>query len=374
MSIRIELFVLFAALCLASSPLTAAASADQRNDATSCVPYTPSSDALVGDARYEALERNYRTRSVVFPSHASDVQLAGELTFPNGHPPRAGMVLVTGSGPQDRDETVEGRKPFLVLSDALTRAGYAVLRYDDRGVGDSTDDYGSATIPNFADDAAGAVDFLQSALSDDSLPVGVIGHSEGGLVALQATRRTAVDFLVLLASPVAPFSEVIFENTRNNLIAQGKASEVVEQQASALRQAIRLIAESDDPKAARPAARAELIAGGLEEKTATAYATAFTTPHWYWVSKHVPMNDIRDFPGPILALYASNDAGINTRLMTATLEAESLPSVEHKVVVCLNHLFQRANASGSADYSESGPVLDGDTIPVLLEWLERYGN
>jgi pimeloyl-ACP methyl ester carboxylesterase len=328
----------------------------------------------VGPARYDAIERDYLKRDVVFPGGAAGVQLAGELTIPSGAAPRAGLILVTGSGPQDRDETVAGRKPFFVLSDALTRAGYAVLRYDDRGVGGSTGSYDAAMIPDFADDAAAAADMLRSALDDDGLPIGIVGHSEGGLVALQAARRTAVDFLVLLASPVAPFSDVIYDKTRSSMLAEGETPDRAEQRANALRRAIRLIGESADPEAARSDARSTLISGGLDGEMAMAYAKAFTTPHWYWVAKHIPMNDVLDFPGPIFALYAADDAGINSELMTGVIEAEALPSVEHRVLDCLNHFFQRANISGSSEYSDAGPVFDGETIPVLVEWLDRQAD
>lgn len=368
---RHEALLFFLALFLTPVTAVAAAPGSSHDGAVECVPWNASSGAAAGDARYDALERDYLARQVVFPSMTAGVQLAGELTLPRDATPKGGLVLVTGSGPQDRDETVEGRKPFLVLSDALTRAGYAVLRFDDRGVGESKGDYKSALIPDFADDARGAVGFLRSVLGEDTGPVGILGHSEGGLVALQAARETPVDFLVLLAVPVAPFSDVIFEKMHNDLLKKGNEPAIAEAQATALRDAIRLIGNSNDPGTAKVDARERLIAGGLDEEMAGAYAQAFTTPHWYWVSKHVPVADIQDFGGPVLALYAAQDEGISTPLMTRTIEAEARTSVEYHVLDCLNHLFQRRNDAGSAAYAQAGPVLDGATIPLLIEWLRK---
>src|SRR4029079_17313111 len=114
---------------------------------------------------------------VTFDSKAKDVKLAGTFTKPKGDGPFPAVALITGSGPQDRDESLMGHKPFLVIADYLTRKGIAVLRYDDRGIGKSTGKFSGATSKDFADDAAGAVDYLRG--RKDVSKIGLMGHSEG---------------------------------------------------------------------------------------------------------------------------------------------------------------------------------------------------
>src|SRR5579871_5690493 len=152
----------------------------------------------------------YRETGVLVENRAAKVTLACTLTEPEGPGPFGGLVLVTGSGPEDRDEAVFGHRPFLVLSDALTRAGVAVLRCDDRGVGRSTGDFAAATTFDFVDDTLAELAELRA--RPEILPhrVGLLGHSEGSLVAaIAATRSKDVAFLVLLAGPALPGDETM---------------------------------------------------------------------------------------------------------------------------------------------------------------------
>ncbi|MGA1401048.1 MAG: alpha/beta hydrolase family protein, partial [Phycisphaerales bacterium] len=174
---------------------------------------------------------DYQVREVEF-RHPHGHRLAGTLTIPEGGSPATpvpGVVLVSGSGPQDRDETIFGHKPFLVLADALTRGGIAVLRYDDRGVGGSGGDFGSATTFEFATDADAATEYLKSVPEVDSSKVGLIGHSEGGLVAPIVARwqreqgdpETMLAFAVMLAGPGVPGDALIRLQMRRLLEASG---------------------------------------------------------------------------------------------------------------------------------------------------------
>lgn len=153
----------------------------------------------------EPKERPYRVETVRFAGGESDLLLEGELTMPYGDGPFSAAVLITGSGPQDRNESVAGHKPFLVLSDHLTRSGYAVLRYDDRGVGQSSGDYSVATAKDFAADAAAVFSWLQRHPKINPSRIGFIGHSEGGYIApLAANSAHDVAFMVFLAGPAKP--------------------------------------------------------------------------------------------------------------------------------------------------------------------------
>ncbi len=167
----------------------------------------------------------YREHEVTYAN--GDVTLAGTLTLPPGPGPFPGAVLVSGSGPQNRDGEIFDHRPFRVLADALTRRGIAVLRSDDRGVGGSTGDLDSVTRVDFAGDARRAVELLRarSEVADDR--VGLIGHSEGGLVAPLAARSSAAAFVVLLAGPGVSGGALLPVQTRRLALRPGRRPGVV---------------------------------------------------------------------------------------------------------------------------------------------------
>ncbi|MEO7995773.1 MAG: alpha/beta fold hydrolase, partial [bacterium] len=155
----------------------------------------------------------YTVEEVTFPSLDTGVTLAGTLTLPaDGAGPYPAVVMVTGSGPQDRDETLFMHKPFAVIADALTRAGIAVLRYDDRGTGESTGVYATGTSADFCEDAAGALAYLGTRAEIDQNHRGILGHSDGGLIApmVAVAHPDDVAFLVLLAAPGLPGSILMY--------------------------------------------------------------------------------------------------------------------------------------------------------------------
>ena len=125
----------------------------------------------------------YSEEEVVVTNAAAGIELAGALTLPRGAGPHPVVVFITGSGPQDRDEAIMGHRPFLVLSDHLTRAGIAVLRCDDRGVGSSTGDFSKATDKDFAGDVLEQIAYLRTRKEMDPKRIGLVGHSEGGIIA-----------------------------------------------------------------------------------------------------------------------------------------------------------------------------------------------
>ena len=145
----------------------------------------------------------YAVEEVTF-SHGEGenrITLAGTLTRPSEGGPHPTAVMITGSGPQDRDETVMGHKPFWIIADDLARAGVAVLRFDDRGTGESTGDFASATSLDFADDVRAALRYLTTRDDVDAKRLGVIGHSEGGLIAPMVATSGPEAELVAFALP-----------------------------------------------------------------------------------------------------------------------------------------------------------------------------
>jgi alpha/beta superfamily hydrolase len=164
----------------------------------------------------------YQVQEVTFENTADGVSLAGTLTIPEGEEQFPAAILISGSGPQDRDETILDHKPFAVLADHLTRHGMAVLRYDDRGVGGSTGRFDAATSEDFARDAEAGFDFLRRHASIDPARVGLIGHSEGGLIApIVAARRPEVAWIALLAGTGVNGREILLSQGERVLRAEG---------------------------------------------------------------------------------------------------------------------------------------------------------
>lgn len=164
----------------------------------------------------------YREEELTFREPAADITLAGTLTLPKGDGPFPAVVLMSGSGPQDRDEALMGHKPFLILADQLTRAGIAVLRYDDRGVGKSTGNFSTATHLDFAADGRAAFEYLKSRPEINSKQVGLLGHSEGSVYVPFVMRESKdVAFVVMLAGVGVPIRELLERQARDIAAASG---------------------------------------------------------------------------------------------------------------------------------------------------------
>ncbi len=169
----------------------------------------------------------YREEEVAVEQKRDRLILSGTLTLPSlatetAKAPYPAVLLVTGSGPQDRDETVAGHRPFLIIADFLTRRGIAVLRVDDRGMGKSTGDFNRADASDFTQDAQACVEYLAARRDIDPKRIGVIGHSEGATVAsILASRCAQVAFIVMLAGPGLPGDELAYSQSAAMLRRRG---------------------------------------------------------------------------------------------------------------------------------------------------------
>lgn len=318
-------------------------------------------------------ERPYVIEAVSFPGGAAGVTLAGELTLPPGEGPFAGVVLITGSGPQDRDETLMEHKPFLVLSDHLTRAGYAVLRYDDRGVAGSTGDFGVATTADFAADAAAALAFLKADPRVDAGRTAYVGHSEGGIVAPLAAGTEPPAAMVLLAGPTRTLAEVALFQTRELMAADGARPAQIEAAVDGLSQALDLMRQGE-PLDQVEARTAELYkAAGLPEGMAKSRAAFTATPWMAWVMDYDPVPALAAFPGPVLALFGSRDlqvsAGENAPAMRTAL---GHPGSQVLVLDGLNHLFQPAVTGSMSEYARIETTIDPAALDAVTGWLDVH--
>jgi pimeloyl-ACP methyl ester carboxylesterase len=320
------------------------------------------------------------------------VTLAATLTTPDGEGPFPGAVLVSGSGPQDRDESLMGHRPFLVLSDYLTRNGIAVLRYDDRGVSESTGDFASATTEDFTQDALAATRFLSA--RPDVGPVGIVGHSEGGLIGpMAADMSEEVAFVVMLAGPGLPGIEILGLQAELIGRAEGTPEEVLEYNREVQDRLFKVLLEEPDVEAAEPRLRAVLekaLAGGPDEVRQAAGETAdpafidaqvrqSNTPWFRFFLTYDPRPTLERVEVPVLALNGEKDlqvpAEVNLSEVRAALERGGNADVTAMMLPTLNHLFQESVTGSVSEYARISQTMSPVALEAIGSWiLKRFGS
>jgi len=326
----------------------------------------------------------YRMEEVTF-AHGN-VTLAGTLTIPEGPGPFPAVVLVSGSGPQDRDETIFGHKPFLVLADHLTRAGVAVLRYDDRGVGASGGDFASATTPDFAEDALTAVRWLGVNKEIDHEAMGIVGHSEGGIVGpMVAAQSLQVKFLVLLAGPTVPGMQLLIEQTRLVAASAGLDPSLVEKVITANTDLYGIAASDVPPPELKPQLKAALARArkdlgpaaasvGLGEANDEAQMAQLSSPWFRWFLRHDPGPVLADLKIPVLGIYGGKDIQVPAPSNTEALRANR-PDADILVFDGLNHLMQHAETGAIGEYGTIEETMSPEVLEKITTWiLNRTGE
>lgn len=317
----------------------------------------------------------YREEEVAFES-APGVRLAGTLTIPQGRGPFPAVVLISGSGPQDRDEALLGHRPFLVLADHLTRQGIAVVRYDDRGVARSSGDFSRAVSADFATDAAAAVAFLRGRAEIDPKRVGLIGHSEGGMVApMVAVKDQEIAFVVLLAGPGAPSRELMAAQRRAVGRVSGASPEVVGRREALLGEIDRVLAETPDWEAAKVEATRLLGAAsaeaGFSAEAAVERNRLLLSPWYRDFIGFDPRPNLRALRMPVLAVNGANDlqvvASVNLPGIREALKDN--PNAEVFELPGLNHLFQTSPTGAPAEYGRIEETFAPAALTRISEWV-----
>lgn len=313
----------------------------------------------------------YRSEPVAFDNPAAPgVRLAGTLTLPEGAGPFPAAILITGTGPQDRDETIEGHRSFAIWADALTRRGVAVLRYDDRGVAGSTGNFGAATQNDFASDVKAAFGWLSARPDIDRSRIGLIGHSEGATFAPLAMQDgAAAAWLVMLAGPAVPGGEIIQEQQRRIAVAAGVPPEEVERANALQRRAVAAVADNaEDPEAVRRAVEALLLAEGRPPADAARNAAVMSSDWYRGMIVHDPAESIRTIRVPLLAVYGGKDVQVPADQNGPAI-ARLKPDAEVVVLPGLNHLFQPAGTGLMDEYGRIETTLDPSVIRTVIDWV-----
>jgi fermentation-respiration switch protein FrsA (DUF1100 family) len=330
----------------------------------------------------------YIEEEVEFENHDAGITLAGTMTFPKGEGPFPAVVLISGSGPQDRDETVLGHRPFLVLSDHLTRNGIVVLRYDDRGIGQSGGDHAAATTADFATDARAAFEYLTEREETDRSLTGLIGHSEGGIIAsMIAAEYDDAGFVVLLAGPGLPGSEVLLEQNIVLLRQLGASQATLDKRTEQLSEEYKLLYEEWDNERTREAiidvsvsfleryTPEEREQFGFNEEAVRLRAEVLTGPWFRFFMQYDPSTAIRRIGCPVLAMIGEKDLQVDPRMNLPAIEKALKEGRNKDYTVMempgLNHLFQTSETGNPSEYARIEETMSPTVLETVSGWIKE---
>ena len=332
----------------------------------------------------------YVDEVVTFENKNHDVTLAGTLTIPTGDEKHPAVILISGSGPQDRDETLMGHKPFLVLADYLSRNGIAVLRYDDRGTAKSTGDHETATTEDFAHDAAAAVDFLKSHSKIDATKIGLCGHSEGGVIApMVAGLRDNVAFIVLMAGTGVDGKTIGVSQAQAMALANGASAEDAKMAGVVSGHCIDLVIQDklDDKEAIEVIVTKVLDAMPEEERkeqasmvrsNMKANVERIKTRWMRFFLAYDPAPALEKVTCPVLSIIGSKDSqvlpNLNQPAIRAALEKGGNPNFEMVELPSLNHLFQKCTTGALGEYAEIQETFNPEALKRIGDWILKQTN
>ena len=320
----------------------------------------------------------YSEEEVSYPNpNAQGVQLAGTFTKPRTDAPVPAVLLISGAGPQDRNEAVAGHKPFLVLADYLTRHGLAVLRTDDRGVGQSTGDFRSATTKDFASDAEAGVRYLMTRKDVNQKHIGLIGHGEGAIVAPMVATKMPQDiaFLVLLGGTAVTGEKVLLAQTARAEAAAGVPPEQIDadlrigaglykfveqgRSQAEMRQALSNVPE--DYKAFIPPWQRQVA------KLDSPWLRFFLT--------YDPGPTLEEVKCPVLALFGEKDMTVdpeqNAKAMKSAFSKGHNHEAKIKILPGLNYLFQKAETGLGREYAAIPETMSPVALETIGGWISR---
>lgn len=343
---------------------------------------------------YKQLERNqkisppfsYYTADVVFKNKEANIEFAGTITAPDTLGKYPAVILVTGSGPQDRNESLMGHKPFLVIADWLTKNGIVVLRYDDRGVGKSKGNFKTGTTMDFAGDASAALNHLATLNFVDKEKIGVIGHSEGGVIApIVAVKNPNTKFIINLAGTGVSGRDIIIE--QSELLA--KADSTVNEEH--LKMYLELVTQILDGIIAKPDVAAKQIDSVYtsymnsltpEQKESIANQEQFSKKGLFslatpWFIQFLSLNPsewLEKVKVPVLALWGSKDLQVPPLQSRQPVENALIKSgayYEIEVFESMNHLFQKVVTGGISEYATTPTTIEPEVLKRMVEFIKK---
>lgn len=328
----------------------------------------------------------YDEQEVSYRNEKDNIKIAGTLTVPRSGGPYPAVLLITGSGAQDRNETIAGHRPFLVLADHLTRNGIAVLRVDDRGIGGTELGSPSATSENFAEDVLAGVNFLKQRKEIDPKMIGLVGHSEGGMIApMVAARSNDVSFIVLLAGPGQRGEDIIYTQLELIQKSQGTHVDTIRHTNTLSKKINAIVKTETDAKLIEQRINEEIAAyerslGDLQKKllepatgTVKAFMPMYKTPWYRYLIMFDPQPVLKNVKVPVLALNGELDLQVavkeNLDLMGAALKAGGNEDVTLKAFPKLNHLFQTSQTGSPSEYGQIEETMSPEVLKTVSDWI-----
>ena len=331
----------------------------------------------------------YNVEDVTYENKEAGIKIAGTLTLPKEGGPFPAVLLISGSGPQDRNEEIMGHKPFLLWADYLTRRGIAVLRVDDRGVGGTGGKPGESTIEDHAGDALAGVAYLKSRSDIDAKKIGLMGHSEGGLVApAAAVKSSYVSFIVLLAGTGVVGEEILYSQGKLIAKSAGASDEAAAKNEEMQRKIFTIVKETDDPAAAMVKLAAVLVevkASLTEEQKKAIEASAgvaeaqlkmVLTPWFRHFLKYDPKPVLEKVTCPVLAICGEKDLQVDPKLnlppIEAALKTAGNKDFTVKELPGLNHLFQASKTGAISEYQQNEETINPAALEIVADWLVKH--
>jgi len=323
----------------------------------------------------------YKEEEITLANAKANVTLAGTLTLPPGPGPFPAAILLSGSGPHDRDESLAGHRPFLVLADRLTRKGIAVLRFDKRGNGKSTGDYAKATTEDFAGDADAALAFLKTRKEIDARKIGLIGHSEGGLIApIVAARSSDVAWIVLLAGPALKGEDILLLQSELILKAAGVGEGEVSRTLAFDKQTYALVRLEKDP-AALEAKLNDLVhststGAALSPAAVQSQVRLLVSPWFRYYLDYDPVPALQKTMCPVLALNGEKDLQVppkeNLAKIQKALQDGGNKDFQTTELPGLNHLFQHGPTGSPTEYGGIEETMAPEALNAVSDWVLKH--
>lgn len=335
----------------------------------------------------------YHSDSVEYDNTDRSVHLAATLTYPEKGGPFPAAILITGSGTQDRDETIFGHKPFAVIADYLTRRGYAVLRVDDRSAGRSTGDLANATSAELAKDVITSLNWLKKRKEIDPGKIGLIGHSEGAMIApMVAAQDKDVAFIISLAGPLTGYATMMYQtivpledfHASNLYIAYASVREKI------LLDNIRTATDSASfvtsvdrdyrnyydaiPDSIRPQ-YSFAVKPDVFKTSLTPMARMLVSPWWKFFIAYDATPNLIKVKCPVLLLGGEKDIQVNNKtdmpVIADILKGHHNANVEYELLPGLNHLFQHCHACTVQEYSNLAETFSPEALGIMADWLDK---
>jgi alpha-beta hydrolase superfamily lysophospholipase len=327
----------------------------------------------------------YTSEDVTFTNDKFNIKLAGTLTIPIGTGPFKAVIMITGSGAQNRNEELMGHKPFLVIADYLSRNGIAVLRYDDRGFGGSQGKYSEATSADLATDAEAAFNFLKNNPKINPKEIGLIGHSEGGLIApIIASSNPDIGFIVSLAGPGVTGEQIIIRQSQDIGRLSGEKEDVIKESTETNKKLYAVLRKEKDNRIAETKIL-KLYKEILEkkktsdedtEKAVNQLKMTFGSNTYTWFRYFIitdPATFWKKIKCPVIALNGEKDLQVNADENLSAIEKALRSSGNKSVRIVklpgLNHLFQHCKTGLPAEYSSIEETFSPEALKIISDWI-----